>query len=599
MTRLPLALRTLAIAIALAGVVDPAVTSARRVRPTVAVIDTAPAEGAGAGLADRVARRLEDRFLIVRAAAPDTAAMVLAGDRLPAELTSISMPGFAVRPAADGPSIAIVAVSSPVRAPAQSRVPVTVSLHVANADRRMVDVALTSNGVTVDRTSREVTASDTRLVVPLTLVPSGTGMLRARVSARIAGAATRGSHAIADILVSVESRAWSVLVFDRRPSWMSTFVRRALEDDPRFLVTSRTVTSTSAATATHAAPTSLTNLESIARFDAIVAGAPEALTADDVRALEGYLRRRGGAVVLLLDATTTGGADRLRHLQPLTQVDRWAEQTSAAPVELAAHHDGQAILLSSELIWPDRLPPGATAMVVRRPDKPTSDAGPMAVIWRTAIGAGRLVVSGALDNWRYRSQSKFPFDRFWQQTIAAAADASPPPVEVRLDRSVIAPGETTRARIAVRDLVLDESMATATTAVSASLEGPAGSRPIRVWPDGAAGHLSAALTTTSPGEYQLVVEAAGQRAVTPLAVAVGAASAAEPDTDLLAAWSAAHGGIAVTEAQLETLDTALAAALRDERRDETWHPMRAPWWIAPFALLLGGEWWMRRRQGRL
>ena len=599
MTRLPLALRTLAIAIALAGVVDPAVTSARRVRPTVAVIDTAPAEGAGAGLADRVARRLEDRFLVVRAAAPNAAAVVVAGDRLPAELTRIGMPGFAVTPAVDGPSIAIVGVSSPARAAAQSRVPVAVSLHVANADRRTVDVALSVNGVTVDQASREVNASDTRLVVPLTLVPSGTGVLRARVSARIAAAATRSSRAVADILVSVESRAWPVLVFDRRPSWMSTFVRRALEDDPRFVVTSRTVTSTSVATATQAAPTSLTNIDALARFDAIVAGAPETLTADDVRALDGYLRRRAGAVVLLLDAATTGGADRLRHLQPLTDVDRWAEQTSAAPVELAAPADGRAMLLSSELIWPDRLPPGARPMLVRRPPTATSNAGPMAVIWQTAIGAGRLVVSGALDSWRYRRQSNLPFDRFWQQTIAAAADASPPPVEVRLDRSVIAPGETTRARIAVRDLVLSDSPANATTAVSATLEGPDGSRPIRVWPDGAAGHLGAALTATSPAEYQLIVEVAGERAVVPLAVVVDATSAAEPDSDLLAAWTAAHGGIAVTETQLDTLDAALVAALRDERRDETWHPMRAPWWIAPFALLLGGEWWMRRRQGRL
>jgi hypothetical protein len=32
-------------------------------------------------------------------------------------------------------------------------------------------------------------------------------------------------------------------------------------------------------------------------------------------------------------------------------------------------------------------------------------------------------------------------------------------------------------------------------------------------------------------------------------------------------------------------------------RESRWHPMRHPWWIAPLALLLGVEWWARRRAG--
>jgi hypothetical protein len=27
------------------------------------------------------------------------------------------------------------------------------------------------------------------------------------------------------------------------------------------------------------------------------------------------------------------------------------------------------------------------------------------------------------------------------------------------------------------------------------------------------------------------------------------------------------------------------------------YPMRSPWWLLPFTLCLGGEWWLRRRSG--
>ena len=51
-----------------------------------------------------------------------------------------------------------------------------------------------------------------------------------------------------DVLVNVPDSRRTVLFFDRRPSWMSTFVRRAVERDPRFAVTSRIITSVNAAT---------------------------------------------------------------------------------------------------------------------------------------------------------------------------------------------------------------------------------------------------------------------------------------------------------------------------------------------------------------
>jgi hypothetical protein len=48
---------------------------------------------------------------------------------------------------------------------------------------------------------------------------------------------------------------------------------------------------------------------------------------------------------------------------------------------------------------------------------------------------------------------------------------------------------------------------------------------------------------------------------------------------------------------VRTLSDMLAASLAPERRRETWHPLRAVGWIVPFTLLLGAEWWWRRRRG--
>ena len=39
------------------------------------------------------------------------------------------------------------------------------------------------------------------------------------------------------------------------------------------------------------------------------------------------------------------------------------------------------------------------------------------------------------------------------------------------------------------------------------------------------------------------------------------------------------------------------AALRQQPRPDRVHPMRSAWWIAPFAIALGLEWWSRRRRG--
>jgi hypothetical protein len=49
--------------------------------------------------------------------------------------------------------------------------------------------------------------------------------------------------------------------------------------------------------------------------------------------------------------------------------------------------------------------------------------------------------------------------------------------------------------------------------------------------------------------------------------------------------------------ELDGLPARIAAAIPSPASETPTNPMRSPFWILPFAGLLGGEWWSRRRRG--
>ena len=99
------------------------------------------------------------------------------------------------------------------------------------------------------------------------------------------------------------------------------------------------------------------------------------------------------------------------------------------------------------------------------------------------------------------------------------------------------------------------------------------------------------------GNYRLVVQADGQSGIADLAVVDTAARAQRASVDTLAAWAASQGGEVILQDQLETLTDRLNSAVMPQSMTSQVHPMRSAWWIVPFSLLLGGEWWFRRRRG--
>jgi hypothetical protein len=105
------------------------------------------------------------------------------------------------------------------------------------------------------------------------------------------------------------------------------------------------------------------------------------------------------------------------------------------------------------------------------------------------------------------------------------------------------------------------------------------------------------LAPRDSGHYRVIVTANGERAEVPVVVAPAMRSAGDDARPFVSAFVSSRSGIAIEEAEMSRLPSLIAAAVQPVLRVESWHPMRSSWWIVPFALLLGLEWWWRRRNG--
>lgn len=569
-------LRLAAFGIAMLAVADPALSSSRSSRPIVAVVTLDSA--ASVSLTNRVAGSLDRRFTIVRGEFAAAAATVVLGNVLPDDAGAMAGPLIAVDPSVPSPSIRLLSVEPPTQSLLNARSPIHVVAYVRGARGRRVEVQLRAAGVVTDQASHEILIDSGRFDFTLDHIPGGSGGHVLGVHARIEGVASSDS---AFTVVDARDERLSVLVFDPRPSWTSTFVRRALEEDPRFSVTHRAVTSRGVSNTAGDAPQSLRDLESISSFVTIVVGAPELLTVSDVSTLETFMRRRGGSVVVLMEGRDAGQLDRL------TGVTTWRSVRTNVPSKVWSGE-----LRGREFSWPATMPWGATVHAFTT----TRDSARRAVVWSVPVGAGRLLISGALDAWQHRGESS-GFSSFWTGAVAELSSGAPPAIAVNLSRRALRPGERTHARIVLREPLLS-NRSTRSASVGAALVSDRDSIVVRLWPDPKPGVFTASIVAPRmPGVYRLVVRSGDDRAESSVAVDTAVRAARYDDPEVIKAFVSSRGGSVIAEKELHDLPARVASAIQVVSRVETWHPMRSPWWIAPFALLLGVEWWARRRRG--
>ena len=569
---LPAALRALAVLLAIAALIDPAF-AVRRARPVPVELRTEPSVLAAA-IRDRLAADLRDQIAVDTGEPP--AALVMIGStnetplpgNVPISLVSVTPPGGPAEP-----NVRLVHASPPEPVLPGQEVILDVQFEAIGLAGRSSTIDLEQDGVRLARVEHPWTRDRERFTASLRYAPPVSGIQKVTVvSQPIAGELSREDNA-ADLPIVCAVRTLRVAAYEPRPSWAAGFVRRALEADPVFEVSSLVRPSRGVEVRAGTPPRGLT-ASALAPFDAVLAGAPEELSAGEVSALDAFAQERGGAVILLPDVRPSG-----QYVRLLPSI-RFEEALLEKPIAVLAQ--GRPAFNASEFALPRGLDAGGVSL---------ASAGDLTVVASWPRGAGRVIVSGALDAWRYRAGNEDAFGRFWTGTIAAVAAAAPPRLAVSVHPALAAPGQPVTIRAAVR------TTSHAVAAVEASLVAPDGSQQfVRLWPLAEAGVFEGTVTPSHAGRYEARASRAGDpTAAAPLLVAE---DVRQPpgDRDALERVAKATGGVVTDGSTLEPLERHLRGlARRDVPANR--HPTRSVWWGLAFAAALCGEWALRRRGG--
>ncbi len=392
-------LRILAVVVAIGGIVDPAI-QVTRTEPLQVRLVAASDDPDALATASRLRTALSGRADL--ADAGTGAATVVIGTR-PTVAAIAGTGPVSVVSLEEPPSAAIVEAPAAVTLIPGSAVEIPLTLQAFGLTGQRSVAVLEQDGVELTRVEH-LWKSDGRATIALQYIAASPGARRLTVRVQPMPGERRVIDNQADVLAMVAARPGRVAVIETRPSWPAGFVRRALEADPAFQVSS--VIRTSRGVASRAGETPpVIQASQLSRFDVVIVGAPEDLRREETEALWQFVERRGGTLVLLPDRVPTGPyAERLpgKFSEHLLNEPRALEPSS---------------VLASELVTMTTMPRGGRGIGM-------VDGAPVIVSW--PVGDGRVIFSGALDAWRYRADPKSRLDRFWRQELLTAALNAPP-----------------------------------------------------------------------------------------------------------------------------------------------------------------------------
>lgn len=570
MTRMTL--RALAVLIAIAGVIDPAIK--RRVRAPLAVDvrlpgPSHPSFDAAETLRGELVATLGDDFAVDSEAPPQAIVAVGAALVEPQGRTPI----FALPLNDDGIAVQQVEVPAWV-APGQA-VRLRARLTARGLAGRTTEITVRLRGAVVASLQHTWTSDEDVFDAVVVFAPPATGPHRVRVIA--SGPAHR--DAMADALLNVRDEPLRVLAYDARPTWPVTFVRRTLEADGMFEVAATSRTSRPVVTTSGAAPAALGSMN-LHAYDAVLVGALDDLRSDDLRALDRFAAERGGTVIFMPDWRIPDSV-RKRFALPASE-----EVLLDNPVDIDG---GVSAVRASELLLFAAVE--SATEIAAAPDA----RGRRSAVVALQHGEGLVIVSGLLDGYRYRGDEGF--DPFWRALVADAAMAARPPIDLRLDPAVARPGDrvTVRAELGAGLLTRNTGATTHVPDISAALTTMSGeTEAIRLWPGSRVGSFVADVPSLPAGGYVVRVTAGGASAEVPLLVAGDVVQPAHAAPRALEYLAHATGGAVLSD--VTAVRHALEAIATGEQ-NKVVRPMRSPWWIVPFAGFLGAEWAIRRRAG--
>jgi hypothetical protein len=586
--------------LACAGVVDPA-WNVRRAEPAPVDLRIAVASPSIPGAngqskltaAEGIRRRLEtslDGFVSFSSAA-DPVAILAIGDAPGAASIPDDLPVSTVLLDAPlSPNVRILRANNPAPVPPGWTASINATIEARGLSGRTSRIVLESQGVELASVDHAWTRDSELFEAVLSYAPPTDRTWNVTLRAvPLETEATSADNAV-DLRIIADARRPNVLSYELRPSWAATFVRRAIEADPRFDVSALTEASRGLEVSVGQPITTLT-ADSLTPFDAVLIGAPEELPAAEVQALRSFVRRRGGTVVLLPDKRPAG-----RYLDLLPPVG-FDELLVERPIALRPESGRPAeALQASEFAIPRDLAGGDGLASLDH----GKGLRPVIVSW--PLGAGRVVFSGALDSWRYRAASDVAFARFWTARIGEAAIEAPRRLELSSTPGVVRPGEEIAVRVQLRPTEFDETRSPIRLpAVRASLSGRNGVYElIRLWPTPETGVFEGRLKAPQAGQYGLSATtdtgATAYDVVTVVADAQPVAGSYENVRDAMRSVAESTGGVAVTATDLTPLERYLRS-LPAKTAEQSVHPTRSLWFALTFMALTCGEWTIRRRRG--
>ena len=581
------ALRLIAIGIAIVGVIDPRWTTTERPPVPVGI------ESDDSSKASEIRRELEKRLAgaITFESWNEPAAAVLVGERRVAAALARNVPVSTVtRTDAQSPNVRIVEAVDPPPVRMGWAATVEADIEASGLAGKMSVIVLEARGAELARISHSWTSDREHFKSSLHYTPPHEGASIVTVRAvPIDGEATDADNAV-DLRLAVTGRRLKILVHEPRPSWNATFVRRALEEDPTFDVSTFVQASKGLAVRAGTPPAILT-ADALSGFDTVIIGAPEELRASEVDALRHFARRRGGAVVFVPDRRPAG---RYLELMPSSRFD---EVLVNEAVALDAPAGGR--LRASEMAVYRTDTAGRATGIVLASVEQNRVARPVVVEWLN--GEGRVLFSGALDAWRYRGETDEGFSRFWRARIAEAAQAAPARLAVSFTPGAPAVGDEVSIRARLRQTEFDLSAAsTRLPTVRARVIDSAGHvNIVRLWPTSEAGTFAGHVRFGEAGKFDLQVGTDSGVVVDDTldvaAVARHPAASGEGTADTLRLVADATGGV-VVGSDLDPLARHLRGLSTGEV-ERVLHPWRSPWIVIAFVALLSTEWAMRRRRG--
>jgi hypothetical protein len=582
--------RWTSVIIAAAALVDPAVPLPRRERPSIRVMSSEASDAA-----DRLARSLRDAGFRVDGD-EDEIATVVVGDRVPIgvspDQTGASrdapyrIPVWALDTTPQSPNVALVtATASNVRLPGQA-VEIHVVLDATGVAGRTTRLEIEDAGIAVvslDHRWNDTKETRERWSASLQYLPPGAPGGRLRVRAVPLPGESSVEDNTADVAFPPMRGPVRTLVVEAGVTWPALFVRRALEGEPGFTVSSVQRSSKNIATRAGSPPAALTRA-TLAPYEVALIGGPDNLTAADIGALRWFVEERGGVAVFVPDQRPSG-----RYVDAIGGAAPFQLKVVDEPLRLRGGADAP---LASEVLVAQRVPPAARILA-------STPAGET-VIFSARRGPGAVIFSGALDAWRYRGRDQDAFARFWRRTIADDASAVPPALEVSVQPAVLKPGGTARVigRIRSTELPLTTDRIDLPSIDARAVS--AGARvdmPVRMWPTAEPGVYEGQWRPSAAGDYNVSVTSGTLRGDAAVIVSGDVSRGSQADAEGLALAARASGGQVFTVDRASALVAAMSDAYPERRLTRSTRPMRSSWWLVPFSLLLTLEWLLRRKAG--